>query len=170
LTPAGYPPRPVMGKQRPVWAHSNSPLTSRLPIHRRQRSARGRGNPLVRATQMLSRLPDVPDLRCDDCGCYRFLPLIFPRSVAPRGGNRPTRPSAKCVDCGLSYVELKGSNAPLRHATRSTWVRRRDWRALFRKKPGRSDTRNAEMRGVINGCRRDTSEERTEGLDPAEDH
>jgi|HubBroStandDraft_4_1064222.scaffolds.fasta_scaffold23639_2 hypothetical protein len=75
---------------------------------------------------MPSRLPDVPDLHCDGCGGYRFIPLTFPRSLATRGEKLPTRPSAKCVNCGLTYVELLGSKRTLGSATTRVPLARAD--------------------------------------------
>jgi hypothetical protein len=59
----------------------------------------------------MPRLPDIPDLRCEGCGGHRFIPLTFRRSNAPPGGN--SRPSAKCVDCGMVYCSHVGRTEAL---------------------------------------------------------
>jgi ribosomal protein L37E len=53
-------------------------------------------------------------LRCRRCGGERMIPLTFPDDETESGFGRrslrPTRPTAKCVDCGL------------RHSTRLTAI------------------------------------------------
>jgi ribosomal protein S14 len=47
-----------------------------------------------------ARLPDIPKLRCTECGGERFIPLTYPADERIQSPDPPGRATAKCVTCG----------------------------------------------------------------------